>query len=168
MFVTALILLKLAGGEHVEDLRCLEEDEGFCRVLGKVEIAGLKPKMRRAWERRWRKERKRTGAVSLAVFRYLAAFHEEEQEKLRQTGKAFISAPNVHLQGLEKVNQDLVGWVQSKRPERIARLDMDATLVETQKVEALCGYQHFKAYSTVYMWMQPDLSTTYQRNHHNR
>ena len=144
--VMALILLNLAGGEHVEDLRRLEEDEGLCRVLRKVERAGLKRKVRRALERRWRKERQRTVPSASAVFRYLAAFHDPEQEQLRQTGKAFIPAPNVHLEGLEKVNQDLVEWVQSKRPEKMATLDMDATLVETQKAEALYGYQHFKAY----------------------
>jgi hypothetical protein len=144
--VMALILLNLAGGEHVEDLRRLEEDEGFCRVLRKVEKAGLKRKVRRALERRWRQERQRTVPSASAAFRYLAAFHDAEQEQLRQTGKAFIPAPNVHLQGLEKVNQDLVGWVQRQRPEKIATLDMDATLVETQKAEALYGYQHFKAY----------------------
>jgi hypothetical protein len=144
--VMALILLNLAGGEHVEDLGRLEEDEGFCRVLRRVEMAGLSRKVRRALERRWRKKRQRTVPSASAVFRYLAGFHDPEQEQLRQRGKAFIPAANVHLQGLEKVNQDLVGWVQSKRPERMATLDMDATLVETQKAEALYGYQHFKAY----------------------
>jgi len=35
--VMALILLNLAGGNHVEDLRILESDKGFCRVVEKVE-----------------------------------------------------------------------------------------------------------------------------------
>jgi len=134
--VMALILMNLAGGEQVEDWRRREEDEGFCRVLRKVERAGLKRKRRRAWERRWRKERQRTVPSASAVFRYLAAFPEKEPEQLRQTGKAFLPAANVHWEGLEKVNQDWVGWVQSHRPERLATLDMDATLVETQKAEA--------------------------------
>jgi len=58
--VVALILLNLAGGEHVEDLRRLEEDEGFGRVLRNVEMAGLSRKVRRALERRWRQKRRRT------------------------------------------------------------------------------------------------------------
>jgi hypothetical protein len=144
--VMALILLNLAGGEHVEDLCRLEEDEGFCRVLRKVERAGWKRKSRRALERRWRKQRQRTVPSASAVFRYLAAFHDPEQEQLRQRGKAFIPASTVPLEGLEKVNQDLVGRVQFHRPEPMATLDMDATLVETQKAAALYGYQHFKAY----------------------
>jgi len=72
--VMGLILLNLAGGEHVEDLRRLEEDAGFCQVLRKIEQAGMKRKARRAWERRWRKERQRTVPSASAVFRYLAAF----------------------------------------------------------------------------------------------
>jgi hypothetical protein len=31
--VTSLVLLKLAGGDCVDDLDILETDEGFCRVL---------------------------------------------------------------------------------------------------------------------------------------
>jgi hypothetical protein len=46
--VMALILLNLAGGEHGEDLRGLEEGEGFCRVLRRVERAGLRGKVRQA------------------------------------------------------------------------------------------------------------------------
>jgi hypothetical protein len=144
--VLALILLNLAGGEHVEDLQQLEQDEGFCRVLRKVEMAGLQRKVRRALERRWRKERKRTVPSPSAVFRYLAAFHDPQQEQRRQAGKAFIPVPNAHLEGLVRVNQELVGWVQKKSPEKAATLDMDATLVETQKSKAWYCYQHFKAY----------------------
>lgn len=144
--VLALILLNLAGGEHVEDLQQLEQDEGFCRVLRKVEMAGLQRKVRRALERRWRKGRERTVPSPSAVFRYLAAFHDPQQEQRRQAGKAFIPVPNAHLKGLVKVNQELVGWVQKKAPEQTATLDMDATLVQTQKSEALYCYNHFKAY----------------------
>ena len=36
--VLSLILLNLAGGDCVDDLRKLEKDEGFCRVLRKVHI----------------------------------------------------------------------------------------------------------------------------------
>ena len=82
--VMALIMLNLAGGEHVEDLRGLEQDEGWCRILRQVEMHGLKRKVRRALERRWRKERRRTVPSASAVFRYLAAFHEEVEERVRR------------------------------------------------------------------------------------
>ena len=40
--VMSLILLNLAGGESVDDLRILEADEGFCRILRRIEIKGLR------------------------------------------------------------------------------------------------------------------------------
>ena len=36
--VMSLILLNLAGGESVDDLRILEADEGFCRILRRIEL----------------------------------------------------------------------------------------------------------------------------------
>ena len=38
--VTSLIMLNLAGGECVDDLKVLEADEGFCRILRRVEQHG--------------------------------------------------------------------------------------------------------------------------------
>jgi hypothetical protein len=75
--VMSLILLNLAGGESVDDLRLLEADEGFCRILRRIELAGLKRKERRETERQWRKEHHRSVPSPSAVFRYLAAFHED-------------------------------------------------------------------------------------------
>jgi hypothetical protein len=34
--VMSLVLLSLAGGDCVEDLRVLEADEGFCRILNRL------------------------------------------------------------------------------------------------------------------------------------
>jgi hypothetical protein len=53
---------------------------------------------------------------------------------------------NEHLQGLQRVNEELVGWLQKHEGEKTATLDMDATLVETTKAEALYCYKHYKAY----------------------
>jgi len=145
--VMALILLNLAGGEHVSDLEVLEQDSGFARVLSRVGTPGLSRQQRRALERRFRKERRRTVPSPSAVFRYLAGFHDPEQEKLRKVGRAaFIPKPNEGLQGLGRVNRDLIAQLQRRRPETTATLDMDATLVETCKDEALYCYKGFKAY----------------------
>ncbi len=45
--VLSLVLLNLAGGDCVKDLQVLEEDEGFCRILRKSEMHGLRRKARR-------------------------------------------------------------------------------------------------------------------------
>jgi hypothetical protein len=142
----ALILLNLAGGSCVEDLKTLEEDEGFCRVLRRVGLAGLGRRQRRELERRWRKEKQRTVPSPSAVFRYLAAFHEEEQEQQRVEGKAFIPVANRHLRGLVQVNRKLVESLYGRQGGEVATLDQDATLVETEKEQALFCYQHCKAY----------------------
>lgn len=148
----SLILLNLAGGECVEDLTRLEKDEGFGRVLRRVELKGLSRKERREQERRWRKERRRALPSQSAVFRYLEAFHDAEQEKQRISGKAFIPVPNEHLRGLARVNKDLAGAMQKRHPEKVATLDMDATLVETRKKSALFCYDGYRAYQPFNVW----------------
>lgn len=159
--LTALVLLNLAGGDCVDDLRVLAGDEGFCRVLRRVElqgVPGMKRRERRAQERRWRKERRRAVPSPSAVFRYLAAFHHEEQEKLRQAGKAFIPSKNEPLGGLALVNRELVAGVQCRAPESVATLDLDATLVSTNKKESRFCYKDFKAYQPLNVyWAEQEL-----------
>src|SRR5512139_464112 len=150
--ILSLMLLNLAGGDCVDDIRILEKDEGFCKVLGRVETKGLSRGQRRAMEKRWRKERHRTVPSPTALFRYLEAFHDPEQEKRRQSGKAFIPASNEHLQGLRKANRDFVASFQKRHPQGEATLDTDATLIETQKKEALFSYEGYKAYQPFNVW----------------
>jgi len=155
--VVALILLNLAGGDCVADLEKLEADEGLCRVMRKVEHYGLPRRERRSLERRWRKERRRTFVSASPVFRYLAAFHNSDQEEKRQVHSAFIPKANENIKALGKVNQDWVAFVQSRSPQSLATLDMDATLVGSEKDQALWCYQHYKAYQpfNVY-WFEQD------------
>ena len=150
--ILSLVLLNLAGGDCVDDLKILEKDEGFCRVLDRVETKGLSRQQRRAVERRWRKEQHRSVPSPSALFRYLEAFHNPLEEKKRQKGKAFIPAPNQHLSGLVKVNRDFVASVQKHHLRADATLDMDATLVATQKEDALFSYKGYRAYQPFNVW----------------
>ncbi len=150
--VVALILLNLAGGDCVDDLKVLEGDEGFCRVFRKSEYHGLTRKVRRDLERRWRKERRRSVPSPSSVFRYLEKFHDPDQEKLRKEGKALIPAPNEALRAFAKINADFFSFVQSHNDEKTATLDMDATLVETHKKAALHCYKGFKSYQPLNTW----------------
>ena len=155
--VMALILLNLVGGDCVADLNKLEADEGLCQIMRKVEHYGLPRAQRRALERRWRKQRSRTFPSASPVFRYLAEFHDPEQEEKRQPHSAFIPEANEHLRALQKINRDFVAFVQSRSPQTQATLDMDATLVESEKDQALWCYQYYKAYQpfNVY-WFEQD------------
>jgi hypothetical protein len=150
--VTSLVLLNLAGGDCVDDLDILQADEGFCRVLRRAHMQGMPRKARRVLERRLAKEGRRSVPSPSSAFRYLSAFHDSEQEGLRQPGKAFIPAANKHLRGFAKVNADFLAFVQRNNPQQTATLDMDATLVETNKSDSLFCYKGFKAYQPLNTW----------------
>ncbi len=130
----------------MEDIDKLEADEGFCRILRKVETYGLRRKQRRELKKRWRKGRSRTLPSASAIFRYIANFHNEQQEKLRVKGKAFIPASNEHLKALGKINAELISV--GDRAET-ATLDMDATIAATLKENALYSYKGEKAYQPI-------------------
>lgn len=82
------------------------------------------------------------------MFRYLAAFHDPKEEPKREAGRAFIPTANAHVQGLGRVNRDLIAFKQAQA----ATLDREATLIATHKHGALFSYQGSKAYPplTVY------------------
>jgi hypothetical protein len=144
--IMALVLLNLAGGDCVDDLRVLEGDEGFCRVLREVEFYGRTRSERRALARRWRKERTRTLPSPTAAREYLELFHNSEQEEHRRPHTAFIPEPCKLLWALVLLNGAFAAAVQRRSPQNTATMDMDATLVETFKKAAHHCYKKFKAY----------------------
>ena len=156
--VMPLVLLNVAGGNFVDDLRILEGDEGFAKLLRRVEQHGLRRKERRELDRCWRKERKRAVPSQPVVFRYLGAFDNPAEEAKRVAGCAFIPAPNEHLRALGQVNEDLLRFAQQKSPQSEATLEQDATLAETHKKVALFCYQGYKAYQPLTIrWAEQDL-----------
>jgi hypothetical protein len=150
--VLSIVMLNLAGGDCVEDIKVLEGDDGFCEVLKKAELHGLKRKVRRELLRRWRKERTRVTPSPSALFRYLEMFHDPEQDKYREAGKAFIPEANQHLRGFVEVNKDLAGFANLQNVQSTATLDMDATLVATNKADSLYCYKGFKSYQPLNTW----------------
>jgi hypothetical protein len=150
--VLSLVLLNLAGGDCVEDMKVLEGDDGFCEILKKAEMHGLRRKVRRALLRRWRKERTRSVPSPSATFRYLSVFHDEQQEGNRESGKAFIPVANEHLRGLVGINNDLMSFATVQNPSTLATLDMDATIVGTSKQSALFCYKGYKSYQPLNTW----------------
>ena len=156
--VMALILLNLADGQGLSDLDILEGDEGFCRVLRETEGFGKPRKERRALSKRLRKEQKRSVVSPSSASRYLYHFHDPEQEKLRKEGTSFIPVPNEYMRAMTQVNGDFLGSVQKRSPQAVATLDLDATLVGTNKREALCCYKGHKAYQPLNVyWAEQDL-----------
>jgi hypothetical protein len=144
--VMNLVLLQIAGGDCVDDLRILEGDEGFCRVLEQVELElmGLPRAERRRQQLRWRKAKRRAVPSPSSTFRFLEAFKVDESG--RGKGKAWIPGDSAALKGLRWVNRDLVAGIDAKNPQTGATLDIDATLTEVYKKDALHSYKGFKAY----------------------
>jgi len=156
--IVSLLMLNFAGGDCVEDLNGLEGDEGLSRLMTRFRFEGMDRQERRREERRWRKEGQRGIASPSAAFRYLGEFHNDEEEKKRQAHHAFIPQANEALKGLWEVQKDFLGYVQGRRPEEEATVDLDATLVETSKEEALWSYKGYKAYQPLNAyWHEQDL-----------
>ena len=90
--------------------------------------------------------------------RFLYHFHDATQEKLRQEGVGFIPASNEHLRRLIALHGDFAAAVQKRSPQETATLDMDATLIPTNKKEALYCYKGPKAYQPLQVyWAEQDL-----------
>ncbi|MEK7744698.1 MAG: transposase, partial [Elusimicrobiota bacterium] len=150
--VMALILLNLAGGSAVDDIEHLGEDEGFVEILRRAQLQHLRRHERRELERAWRKGKKLSVPSPTAVLRYLKAFHDEEQEKERVPGRAFIPTPNQHLREIVEVHRAFLAFVQKRNPCETATMDTDATVMETHKASALFSYKGFKAYQPLNVW----------------
>ena len=156
--ISSLVMLNLAGGESVDDLRILESDEGLGRVLEMSETHRMRRRERRAQVKRRPAAGRRSVPSPSAVFRYLGEFHDDSEEDRRRAHTAFIPRSNEALNGLRKVNAEVVEFVQSHSGHTQATLDMDATLIETHKDQALYCYRKYKAYQPLSTyWYEADL-----------
>jgi Transposase DDE domain group 1 len=149
--VLAVIFLNLAGGDCVEDIERLEADTGFAAILRAIERDLLSRAERRSLKVRWRRTRERTVPSPSALSGWLERFHDPAAPKA-VAGTAAIPAMTEELLCLWRVNQALVGFVQALQPVTSATLDMDATLIETHKRDALPCYKGFKAYQPLNCW----------------
>ena len=149
--VLAVILVNLAGGDCVEDIERLERDSGFSAILRAIEKDLLSRAERRSLKSRFRRERERATPSPSALSGWLERFHDPNSPKAA-AGAAFIPAVTEELEGLWRVNQALLAFLHQHQPARLATLDMDATLIETDKRDALYCYEKFKAYQPLNCW----------------
>jgi hypothetical protein len=149
--VLALIFLNLAGGDCMEDLERLERDAGFTAILQAIERELLPRAERRSLTARWRRARQRVVPSPSSAAAWLERFHDPAVPKA-VAGTAFIPAMSEPLLCLWRVNQTLLDFIQKHVPALAATLDMDATLIETHKRDALPCYKGFKAYQPLNCW----------------
>ena len=147
----AVIFLNLAGGDCVEDLQRLEQDTGFAAVLQAIERDLLSRHERRTLKTRWRRSRERTVPSPSSLSAWLERFHDPAAPEA-VAGVAVIPPVSEALKGVWRANQALLGFIQQHQPTTAATLDMDATLIETHKRDALPCYKGFKAYQPLNCW----------------
>lgn len=150
--ILPLILLNLAGGDCVADLERLADDPGFARIIERFELHHLSRPEKRRLKKRWRKAKKRVIPSASSVFRYLEGFCDPEKEVERGYGKAYIPQPTEALLGLRRVNADLLASTYARTPLEHLTLDLDATIKEVEKKDALLCYKGFPAYQPLNVW----------------
>jgi len=133
-------VLNALGGECLEDFTHLRGDAGLKAMLGH-EMPSPE-----------------------AARQFLYQFHAEEKiEEARQRRPpeqiAFIPEESDALAGLGQVNQELVQELAKRCPEqRVATVDMDATIIASQNQEALRTYEGERGYQPMLaVWAEMDV-----------
>jgi hypothetical protein len=130
----AVVLVQAAGGECVEDVRVLGRDAGLLRLVA------------RPWP------------SPDALHAFLSEFHDDTQMAARPPTGAWIPAEPAALQALGAVNRALVHRAVLGTTVRRATLDLDATLIESHKRDALAHYKGGRGYQpAAVLWAEQDL-----------
>jgi hypothetical protein len=94
----------------------------------------------------------------------LQAFHQEEKIEQAQQRRlpeqiAYIPEETPALEGLGRVNRDLVQHFGERVPDqRLATVDQDATIIESHKREALPTYEGVRGYQPMLaVWAETGL-----------
>jgi hypothetical protein len=139
-YVESFLLLNALGGDCLEDFERLREDAGLQQMLGH-EIPSPE-----------------------AARKFLYAFHdqskiEQAQRELPAGQVSYVAGESEPLRGLAQVNRDLVQAVaQRSSGQKIATVDVDATVIESWKREAKPTYQGGHGYQPVLaLWAELDL-----------
>jgi hypothetical protein len=131
--VEGLLALWAAGGERCEDLTALREDAALALLLGH----GL-PAPQTARD-------------------FLEAF-DEALPPLWQGERCQVQGEGARLQGLSAANRRLMAWLQERAPQAVATIDVDATILDSQKRSALTTYDGRSGYQPVVaLWAEQDV-----------
>src|SRR5437660_1788213 len=130
-YVESFLVLNAAGGDCLEDFDQLRADAGLSELLGHAVPSAE------------------------AARKFLYQFHdgekiEQAQQALAAERVSYIPEENPALQGLAQVNQDVVRELGRRCAEqKIATLDVDATIIESWKREAKPTYEGSTGYQPV-------------------
>jgi hypothetical protein len=140
-YVESFLVLNALGGECLEDFDRLREDPGLAEMLGH-ELPSPE-----------------------AARKFLYAFHEEErleqaQAELPVGQVSYVPSESEPLRALAQVNQDLVHAIgRRSADQKIATVDVDATVIESFKRQAKPTYEGGKGYQPrLALWAEMDLA----------
>lgn len=153
--VVSVLLLQLAGGEHVEDINRLEADDGLCTLIEQVEQWGLYPSDRGRQAKRWRRTKERTFPSPDALLGYLESFDLQTEQARQQAEGAFVPDVSESLEALRDLVSRTACWKPADEPaEETATLDIDATLIESHKRTAKPCYKGWLGFQplNVFWW----------------
>ena len=134
-YIESFLVLNAAGGDCLDDFACLREDRGLAEMLD----------MRCP-------VRKRRGSFCISfTTRRRSSRHSGNCCRTRSA----TCRGKTPLRGLAQVNQDLVSELARRSAERIATIDMDATVIESWKREAKVSYEGAHGYQPmVALWAE--------------
>ncbi|HXP88640.1 MAG TPA: hypothetical protein VN841_28170 [Bryobacteraceae bacterium] len=138
--VESFVLLNAAGGDCLEDFEPLRQDRALEQLIGH---ALPSPK---------------------AARKFLYAFHdsgkiEEAQQRLGPGASSYIPEESEPLGALARVNVDLVRELGRRcADQKIATIDLDDTIIESHKQEALPTYPGSTGYQPVVaLWAEMEV-----------
>lgn len=131
--VESLLAMWAAGGERAEDLDQFRQDKALVELIGHELPAAQTARD------------------------FLDRFHEDDLPLL-QEGLASVPSESAPLQGLAAANKELILDLQCRKPQRIATLDIDATVIHASKRSAKRAYDGERGYQPVLvLWAEQDV-----------
>jgi Transposase DDE domain group 1 len=131
--VGGLFALWAAGGERCEDLAMLREDTALALLLGH-------------------------GIPAPQTARDFLESFEEAAPPLWQGERCHVPGEGERLQGLAAAGRRLIGFLQERAPQATATIDLDATILESQKRAAQPTYDRRTGYQPVIaLWAEQDV-----------
>jgi hypothetical protein len=136
-YVESFVVLNAAGADCLEDFDHLRADTGLAELIGH-ELPSPE-----------------------AARKFLYQFHDEskieeaQQQELALGRVSYIPQEGAALAGLGEVNRDVVREFGRRTQDKIATIDMDATIIESWKQEAQRTYKGITGYQPmVALWAE--------------
>jgi hypothetical protein len=127
-YVESFVILNAAGGDCLEDFEQLRADKGLTELIGHDVPS---PEAARKF---------------LYQFHDEAKLEEAQQKSLTLGQRSYIPGENAALEGLGAVNREMIQEFGRRTQDKIATIDLDATIIESWKREAQPTYQKTTGY----------------------